>query len=98
LRTCPRIHATALAPTARTRTNRNSQRPRALNRERQHEPSDTTDDRDEQRDAAERGEHERVQPLRRQHFGSDVLERRRPLDRQVGGELRMVRVTDGTSA
>ena len=41
----------------------------------------------EQRDAGEAAEHQRVQPVRRQHFGADVFQRRRLLDRLVGREI-----------
>ena len=54
-------------------------------RERQH--AGDADDGDQQRDAGESGEHERVQPLRRQHLGAHVLERRGALDRLVRGDL-----------
>ena len=54
-------------------------------RERQH--ARHADDGDQQRDAGESGEHEGVQPLRRQHFRAHVLERRGALHRLVRGDL-----------
>ena len=59
-------------------------RPRA-HREREH--AGDADDGDQQRDASEAGEDERVHPIRRQHLGADVLECRGALDGLVGGEL-----------
>ena len=59
-------------------------RPRA-HREREH--AGDADDGDQQRDAGESGEHERVQPLGRQHLRAHVLERGGALDRLVGGQL-----------
>ena len=38
--------------------------------------------------AGEAAEHQRVQPIRRQHFGADVFERRGVLDRLIGGHAR----------
>ena len=40
-----------------------------------------------ERDAGEPAEHQRVQPIRRQHLGADVLERRRALHRLIRREL-----------
>ena len=40
-----------------------------------------------QRHAGEAAEDQRVQPIRREHFGAHVLERRRPLDRLIGRQL-----------
>ncbi len=44
-------------------------------------------DRNRQRDHREQAEHRRVQPIRRQHLGADVIERRRLLHRLIGGEF-----------
>ena len=55
-------------------------------RKRQH--AGDADDRDGERDGREAAEHERVQPVRREHFGAHVLERRRPLDRLVAPTAR----------
>ena len=59
-------------------------RPRA-HRERQH--AGDADDGDRQRHGREAAEHQRVQPIRREHLGAHVLERRRLLDRLVGRQL-----------
>ena len=59
-------------------------RPRA-HRERQH--AGHADDRDQQRHAGEDAEHQRVQPIRRQHFGLHVVERRRLFDRLLGRQV-----------
>ncbi len=56
-------------------------RPRA-DAERQH--AGDADHRDQQRDAGEAGEHERVEALGREHFGAHVFERRGALDRLIG--------------
>ena len=45
------------------------------------------DHRNQQRDAGEAGEDERVQPLRRQHLGAHVFERRGSLDRLIRRQL-----------
>ena len=37
--------------------------------------------------AGEAAEHERVQPIRREHFGAHVVQRRRALDRLIGRQL-----------
>ena len=42
---------------------------------------------DRERDRGEPAEHDRVQPVRRQHFGAHVFERRRALDRLIGRQL-----------
>ena len=54
-------------------------------REREH--AGHPDHRDQQRDAGEPAEHQRIQPIRREHFGADVVERRRALDRLIGRQL-----------
>ena len=56
-------------------------RPRA-HRERQH--AGNADDGDRQRHSREATEHERVQPVRREHLRADVLECRGPLHRLLG--------------
>ena len=54
-------------------------------REREH--AGHADDGDEQRDAGESAEHQRVHAVRRQHFRADVVERRRPLHRLIARQL-----------
>ena len=54
-------------------------------RERQH--AGHADDGNCQRDAGESAKHERVQSIRRQHLGADVLQSRGPLDRLFRGEI-----------
>ena len=57
----------------------------AADRERQH--AGDADDRDRERDRGEPAEDDRVEPIRRQHFGAHVLERRRALDHLIGRQL-----------
>ena len=59
-------------------------RPRA-HRERQH--AGHADHGDRQRDGREAAEHQRVQPIGREHFGAHVFERRRLLHRLLGRQL-----------
>ena len=68
--------------------------PRA-DREREH--AGHADDRDRQRDTREPAEHQRVQPIRREHFGTHVVKGRRALHRLSADSSRMMRVIDGTS-
>ena len=58
--------------------------PRA-HRKRQHAAD--AHDRDEQGDAGESREHERVEPFRREHLGTDVFERRGTFHGLLGGYL-----------
>ena len=58
----------------------------AADRKRQH--ARHADHRDRQRDRREAAEHERVQPIRREHFRADVFERGRALHRLIRGHVR----------